>query len=82
MSIDSSIATDIGTTDTGATMLDQLIKGGLVIDGTGSAGRIADVGIRDGRIVAIGDITEDATEVVDDTGHHDCLLYTSPSPRD
>lgn len=34
-------------------MLDVLIKGGLLVDGTGDAARRADVGIRDGRIVDI-----------------------------
>ena len=34
-------------------MLDLLIEGGLVHDGRGSPPRIADVGIRDGRVVAI-----------------------------
>ena len=37
-------------------VLDELIKGGTVIDGTGAPGRIADVGIRDGRIFAVGEI--------------------------
>lgn len=34
-------------------MLDVLIKGGLLVDGTGDAARRTDVGIRDGRIVDI-----------------------------
>ena len=39
-------------------MLDYVIRSGTVIDGTGEPGRLADVGIRDGRIVAIGQIDE------------------------
>jgi len=49
-------------------MLDHLIKGGTVIDGTGVPGRIADVGIRGGRIVAVGTITEPAANEVDAAG--------------
>ena len=49
-------------------MLDFKIVGGTVIDGTGSKGRSADVGIRDGRIVAIGDVSEEAQNEIDARG--------------
>ncbi|MEX1217209.1 MAG: amidohydrolase family protein [Acidimicrobiales bacterium] len=49
-------------------MLDLLIRGGSVIDGTGRERYRADVGVRNGRIVAIGDITEQAAKTIDAEG--------------
>lgn len=48
---------------------DMLIAGGTVIDGSGSPGRRADVAIRAGKVVRIGDIERSlAREVIDATG--------------
>ena len=48
---------------------DVIIRGGTVYDGTGSAGRRADVGIRGDRIATVGDLTgSQATMVSDATG--------------
>jgi N-acyl-D-aspartate/D-glutamate deacylase len=49
-------------------MLDSVIRGGSVVDGTGAPARTTDVGIRDGRIVEIGNISEEAAETIDAGG--------------
>ncbi len=47
---------------------DVVIRGGLVVDGTGAPGVMADVAVRDGRIVAIGQGLR-GRDVLDATGH-------------
>jgi N-acyl-D-amino-acid deacylase len=48
---------------------DILIRGGLLFDGTGAAGKPVDVAIRDGRIAAVGAGTDDAAaKVIDARG--------------
>jgi len=50
---------------------DVLIVGGQVIDGTGAAARRADVGVRDGRIAAIGDLAgARATSIINASGRY------------
>jgi N-acyl-D-amino-acid deacylase len=53
----------------GAMTYDILIRGGHVLDGSGAAGRPADVAIRDGRIAAIAaGLSGDAAKVIDAGG--------------
>ena len=47
---------------------DLKIVGGTLIDGTGSPGRRADVGVKDGRVVALGEGLGDASQTVDAQG--------------
>lgn len=49
-------------------MLDIAIRNGLVVDGSGAPAQRVDVGIRDGRIVAMGDLGESATRTIDAEG--------------
>ena len=52
----------------GAASYDVLIRHGRVVDGTGNPAFFADVGIRDGRVVGIGKISDDAALVIDAKG--------------
>ncbi|MFJ5059675.1 amidohydrolase family protein [Streptomyces nigra] len=72
-------------------MLDHVIKGATVVDGTGAPARTADVGMRDGRIAVVAPgitepslTSEDATGLVlapgfvDPHTHYDAQLFWDP----
>ena len=47
---------------------DLLIRGGTILDGGGAPGRAGDVGIRDGRVAALGAIRGNAARTIDASG--------------
>jgi N-acyl-D-aspartate/D-glutamate deacylase len=51
-------------------MLDLLLRGASIVDGSGAPAFLADVGVRDRKITAVGAIDEPARETVDVGGLH------------
>lgn len=49
-------------------MVDLVIRGATVVDGTGGEPRRADVAVKDGRIAAIGDLKDRSAETIDAGG--------------
>ncbi|MDG2005150.1 MAG: amidohydrolase family protein, partial [Novosphingobium sp.] len=72
-------------------MLDLKIVGGTIVDGTGSPRYQGDIGIRDGKIAALGTVDEDANETIDASGrivapgfvdihtHYDVQVFWDPT---
>ena len=57
---------------------DLVIRNGTIIDGTGAARRLGDVGVRSGRIATMGHIPEAAEEVIDAGGQIVCPGFVDP----
>lgn len=70
--------------------MDLVIRGGVVVDGSGAPATRADVAIRDGRIVQVGKVTEVGAHTIDIDGlvvvpgfvdlhtHYDAQLFYEP----
>lgn len=50
-------------------MLDLRIDNGLIVDGTGARGYAGSVGVKDGKVVALGKVEADADRTIDAKGH-------------
>ncbi|MHB1486015.1 MAG: N-acyl-D-amino-acid deacylase family protein [Acidimicrobiales bacterium] len=72
-------------------MLDYLVKGATIVDGTGGPSYVGDVGVGDGRILVVGSVNETAHQVLDADGlvvapgfvdphtHYDAQLFWDPA---
>jgi len=72
-------------------VLDLLIRDAEIVDGTGAPARHGDVGVSNGRIVAVGEVDDSATKTVDAQGqtlapgfvdlhtHYDAQLFWDPT---
>jgi N-acyl-D-aspartate/D-glutamate deacylase len=53
-------------------VLDLALRGATLVDGTGAPARTADIGVRGGRVVVVGDLDEPATRTIDVEGKVVC----------
>ena len=75
-------------------MLDLIIKNASILDGTGAPAFAGDVAVKDGKIVAVGKVEDEATRVIDAKGltlspgwidshsHSDGTWLTQPDQRE
>ena len=59
-------------------MIDRVLRGGKVVDGTGASARTADVAISSGRVVAVGRVDERARVEIDADGLAVCPGFVDP----